>query len=84
MAVRIAGVIHVPDVRLPPFARGAAQPAVTSANALSRLMWKPPLRIRFARLRLTLSDCGRSTARGSGDHQRMGEPGPYQGKMPAA
>ena len=39
-------------------------------------------RIVFFSDRLSLNSAGYSTMRGSGDHQRIGWPSLYQGKMP--
>src|SRR5579872_1534368 len=55
---------------------------MTAAKSSSAATRKPPLRSVLARLRLTRKSSGKRTARGSGDHQRTGWPGEYQGKMP--
>ncbi len=63
-------------------ARGAAQASITPAKSRSITLSKPPLRSVFARLREQRNSSGKSTARGSGDHQSTGWPGEYQGKIP--
>ena len=63
-----------------PFGRGAAQPTMTSRNAVSKVIWKPPLLSNRRRLRETWIPPGSMIARGSGDHHVIGLV--VQGKMP--
>ena len=70
-------VIHVPSGRSP-------QARMTSPKARLKVTWNLPERIVRASRRETCRpvECRRS-ARGSGDHQRIGSPSLNQGKTPS-
>ena len=80
-AVRLLylGVIQVPP---PPSRLGAAQPCTTSANAAFSVIRNSFRRRRRRSRRETRSSAGTITARGSGDHHRIGPPSEYHGKIP--
>ena len=75
----MAGVIQVPSWSRP---EAVAQPATTSAKAVSALRRnRPEARVR-AKRRGRWNSWGKSTSRGAGDHHRIGSPSLNQGKMP--
>ena len=65
----MSGVIQVPP---PPGRSASAQLRITRSNAVSSRISKRPRRSVFARLRGTRRSAGSSTARGSGECQRIG------------
>src|SRR5208283_785159 len=59
-----------------------AQRYITSSKAVSMVTFKRPLFMICRKLLVTFSSWGINTSLGSGDHQRMGEPSAYHGKIP--
>ena len=76
---RMAGVIQVPSGRSErsPQRRTTSPKAVSIAYRVAAVAQRAGQAARDVELRRS-----RITARGSGDHQRMGWPSAYQGKMP--